>query len=52
MKLAVFTVWTPMLLGDSRDAWDPSVLPDNRVVHLWDAGRLVGRWFGANQPPG
>jgi hypothetical protein len=47
----VFTIWTPMLFGDSRDAWDPTVIFDPRVVPLWDGARVTGRWFGANQPP-
>jgi hypothetical protein len=34
-----------MLAGDSRDAWDPHVLDDPRVVSLWDGSRLAGKWF-------
>ncbi len=34
-----------MLAGDARSEWRGSVLPDPRVVHLWDQNRLAGRWF-------
>jgi hypothetical protein len=42
----VFAIWLPMLAGDSRSAWDRSVLDDPRVVELWDGDRVAGRWFG------
>jgi hypothetical protein len=51
LRVRVFIIWLPMLLGDSREAWDPAVISDDRVTHLWDERRLAGRWFGAHQPP-
>lgn len=43
--LKVYTIWLPMLGGDSRLAWEADVLPDERVLHFWDADRDIGRWF-------
>ena len=45
--IRVYTVWFNMLLGDSREGWDSSVLPDPRVAHFWDGQRLLGHWFAA-----
>ena len=36
-----------MLWLDSRDRWNGLTMPDLRVTHYWDGGRLVGRWFSA-----
>ena len=47
-EIRVYAVWLPMLNGDERAAWDAGVLPDARVVHLWDEDRLAGRWFAEN----
>jgi hypothetical protein len=35
----------PVLVGDSREGLDPSVLDDERVQQFWDGGRRSGRWF-------
>jgi hypothetical protein len=50
--LAVFVVWLSVLGGDSRDFWDPELLSDPRTVHLWDADRAIGPWFGAREGSG
>jgi hypothetical protein len=44
--LAVYAVWLPFL-GGSRDAANLSrrVLPDRRVVHLWDESAITSDWF-------
>ncbi len=47
-QLRVYAIWLPMLGGDQRATWDSTVLPDPRVIHLWDADRLAGRWFAEN----
>jgi hypothetical protein len=44
----VYAVWFAMRAGDARDEWDLALLPDARVRHYWDEGRLVGRWFARN----
>ena len=44
--MTVFAVWLPMLYGDSRDAIDPRILDDPRVVSFWDPKRVAGDWFG------
>jgi hypothetical protein len=41
----VLAVWLPMLATDSRDGWDPTLLDDPRVTHLWDGDRVTGTWF-------
>jgi hypothetical protein len=43
--LRVYAVWLPMVPGDTRRAWESSVLADPRVVHLWDEKRTTGQWF-------
>jgi len=45
-NLHVYVAWLPMLPFDARSAWDPHLLNDRRVVHLWDEHRVAGRWFG------
>ncbi|MEO7836602.1 MAG: hypothetical protein ABIS21_03040 [Acidimicrobiales bacterium] len=42
-KLKVYAVWEQALPTDTRSAWDDTVLDDPRVVHYWDAERLVSR---------
>jgi hypothetical protein len=44
--LAVYAVWLPFL-GGSRDAANLSrrVLPDRRVIHLWDESAITSDWF-------
>jgi hypothetical protein len=43
--LRVYAVWLPMVPGDTRRAWERSVLADPRVIHLWDEKRTTGQWF-------
>jgi hypothetical protein len=38
----------PVLGGDSRAAWDHSVLDDPRVTNLWDGRQLFGTWLQAH----
>lgn len=38
-----------MLPDDTRESWDPELLPDPRVTHLWDPDREIGRWFNDNK---
>jgi hypothetical protein len=51
-NVAVFVVWLTALGGDSRNFWDPELLSDARAVHLWDADRAIGPWFGARDGSG
>ena len=44
-NLSVFAVWFNMMPADSRTRWPASLLPDPRVVHLWDEAKTVGRWY-------
>jgi hypothetical protein len=46
--LKVYAVWFSMVRGDKRRAFQPEVLTDSRVTHLWDEERHVGRWFARN----
>ena len=43
--LRVYAVWFEMLSSDSRSRWQGSLMTDSRVVHYWDADKVVGRWF-------
>ncbi len=47
-KLKVYAVWTPVLKEDDRQAAvrATAVIPDERVVHLWDADKSLGHTFG------
>ena len=47
--LRVYAIWLPFL-GATQGAADVSerVLPDSRVVHLWDGAALTSDWFAAN----
>ncbi len=47
-KLKVYAVWTPVLKEDDRQAAvrATAVIPDERVVHLWDADKSLGQAFG------
>lgn len=38
-------VWFNVLFGDSRDKWDPDLMPDDRVTHFWVDDQDVARWF-------
>lgn len=49
--LRVYAVWLSMVLTDSRARWSDRLMPDPRVVHLWDAAHAVGRWFAKNPDP-
>jgi hypothetical protein len=50
--LRVIAVWFPNIEGDVRDAWPASLLDDPRVVHLWEEGQDIGRWYGTRTRPG
>ncbi len=43
-NLSVFVVWTPVLQEDSRRAAADAMqlIPDQRVVHFWDADKSLG----------
>ena len=44
-SLEVYAVWFSMIPGDRRGGFDPGVLNDPRVTHLWDEEKVAGRWF-------
>jgi hypothetical protein len=46
--LRVYAVWFNMFPGDARSKWPPSLLTDNRVIHRWDEGKLVGIWYSGH----
>lgn len=46
-NVKVYAVWLPMIASDARSEWKKSLIPDSRVIHLWDEQRVVGRWFAA-----
>lgn len=48
VPLKVYAVWFSMLDGDKRQAFQPELLTDSRVTHLWDEQKVVGRWFAEN----
>jgi hypothetical protein len=50
-KLRVYVVWMPVLAGDARSAWDPSVLRDPRVTQLWDQNQTVGTYLQQHRGP-
>lgn len=45
-ELKVYAVWFSMFPTDSRESWPRDLLTDLRVLHFWDEGRVVGRWYG------
>ena len=46
-NVRVFAVWFNMYEGDSRARWRGELMPDPRVAHYWDEGRVLGgRYFG------
>ena len=48
-NLVVHAVWFEALpLADTRERWPADLLIDSRVVHHWDAGRAVPRFFGSD----
>ncbi len=48
-RIQVYAVWFNMLLGDSREGWDSTLLPDSRVTHFWDGQRQIGRWYSQQE---
>ncbi len=38
-------MWFNTLPGDARQEWDPTLMPDPRVVQLWDDEKLAGQFF-------
>ena len=51
--IEVLVVWFEVLATDSRSEWDPDLLFDPRVTHLWDEETESGLWFARNgiNPP-
>ncbi len=45
LPLRAYAVWFNMLFTDRRSAWPEGVITDPRVTHLWDEGKLLGRWY-------
>lgn len=45
-EIRIIAIWFNMISGDERSRWPGAILDDPRVVHLWDAPRAVGRWYG------
>lgn len=46
-NVRVYAVWFNMYEGDSRARWRRELMPDSRVEHFWDEGRVLGRrYFG------
>jgi hypothetical protein len=41
--IRVWVIWTPRLLPDGRDQWDPGLMADKRVTHSWDEPATVAR---------
>ncbi len=52
--LQVYVVWFSMIPTDARAAWrwTGNVITDERVTHFWDAQKVVGRWYAAQDNPG
>lgn len=44
----VYAVWFEVLGGDAKSEWDPDVMPDPRVTHLWDVEPVTPFWFAEN----
>ena len=44
-QLSVYAIWLRMLVGDSSDEWDETVMPDLRVQHFWDGELEAAQWF-------
>lgn len=45
LPVRVYAVWFNMLYTDRRSVWPEEVITDSRVTHLWDEGKLLGRWY-------
>lgn len=43
--LRIYAVWFSMYPTDRRENWPSDVLTDPRVVHWWDEGKVIGRWY-------
>ena len=43
--LIVYAIWFNMLGTDHHSRWDDKLLPDDRVIHLWDEEKLIGCWY-------
>ena len=43
----MFVVWVPFVAG-TRQSVNTSVLPDRRVIDLWDGSALSSQWFSAH----
>jgi hypothetical protein len=46
--LRVYAVWFNMYPGDHRSQWPRGLLDDSRVVHFWDEGKLLGRFYAGH----
>jgi hypothetical protein len=47
-NLVVHAIWFEALpIADTRESWPADLLTDPRVLHHWDAGRVVPSFFGA-----
>jgi hypothetical protein len=46
-SLRVIVVWLPFLSG-TRQAINPSVIPDRRVTYLWDGRAISSQWLSAH----
>jgi hypothetical protein len=44
-QLQVYAVWLPMLVGDAREKWSETTMPDRRVMDFWDGEFVTGQWF-------
>jgi len=51
--LRVYVVWLPILRKDSLSsaAVSRALMPDDRVIHLWNDDRSIGLWFKQNVTP-
>ena len=41
----VYAIWFSMFGSETRDDWRADLLTDKRVIHWWDEGKTVGRWY-------
>ncbi len=44
-ELRVYAVWFNMYPGDDRSRWPPRLLDDPRVLHFWDEGKQMGKFY-------
>ncbi len=45
VNVRVYTVWFQMYPTDLRSAWSADSMPDRRVTHRWDDGKVIGQWY-------